>query len=655
MKKQHHSFVFHSRVLRLLLCSLLLLPLFTAGCGGLFEKKRLDAGIPPPTVAINPLDEARQAYLRGDYTRAATVALRLTSDKSLPRDQGVEANRILATAALRNNHPGVALTALDQWRILAPGVDNTREWQDAWAKSMRALPSSFDARTRAHAVYQDTARSIQIRSVAGVFLAVREWRDGGLGQSMVALENIYSSATNAQDKAMLERRLALELALAPASTSALAASAVTESNQRAFPYALILIDVLRRESNNPQAREAAVAALQQLAAHSSLVDASLFQGPPVESAIVIQGGAVVPASAGPVPGQPVVLALPLSGPHASVAKKIVDGARVACDELVASGNPVSLLVIDTEQPDWVGQIDALPRNAVVVGGPLRRDDYARAKAQGLTSRRILFTFLPALEAGDEGRTAWRFFSGAQDQVDALLAFTARLGINGYAVFYPEENFGRRMAALFEERARVAGAGNVILQSYQPGDPNNWMQATTDLLSQNKSGRAFRAIFFPDSWRNIDQIVPNFFYFNETRQVLLGTSLWEQGLSSGNFVSMQYYNLAVFPGSWNAAQPSAAGQRLQSGLARAGADAADYWSGIGYDFARLVAGLGMREGWTPDSVNAALQAADISWSIAPIRWNGGVATQQMYLFQPRPDRFAPVDEAEFRTAFDTAWR
>jgi hypothetical protein len=471
---------------------------------------------------------------------------------------------------------------------------------------------------------------------------------------MVALENIYVSAAGSQDKAMLERRLALELSLAPAATSALAASVVTESNGSSFPYSVILIDYLRRESNNPQAREAAQTALRQLSGQVSLADPSLLQGPPSESSIVIQGGAAAPAPAGPVPGQPVVLALPLSGQHASVAGKIVAGARVACDELSASGNQVSLFVIDTDQPDWVAQVDALPRNAVVVGGPLRRDDYTQAKSRGLTSRRVLFTFLPALEAGDEGHTAWRFFSGAQDQIDTLLAFTSRLGINGYAVFYPEENFGRRMATLFDERARASGA-NVVMQSYQPGDQNNWMQTASSLLGKNKSGRAFRAIFLPDSWRNMDQIVPNFFYHNETRQVLLGTSLWEQGLSGGNFVSMQYYNLALFPGSWNAAQLTPAGKRLQSGLAGAGAGAADYWAGIGYDFARLSAGLGVREGWTPDSVNAALQAANINWSIAPIQWNGGVATQQMYLFQPRANGFALLNEAEFRAAFEEAWR
>ena len=598
----------------------------------------------------------RRAYTGGDFGRAETGALRLTSDSSLTREQSVEANRILAAAALQNRHPSVALTALDQWRGLASGVDDTKEWQDAWAKAMRSL-SSHDARTRANTIYQDASRSAGMRSVAGVFLAVRQWQDGELGQSMVALENIYSAA-GAQDKAVLERRLALELSLAPTSASALAASAVTDGNKGAFPYCVVLIDTLHRASNNPQTGEAAQAALQALAGQSSLADPSLFQRPPGESSIVIQGAAAAPeptGPTGPVAGQPVVLVLPLSGQHAAVAGKIMAGAQVACNELSAGGSQVSLIVIDTDQPDWVAKIDALPKNATVIGGPLRRDDYARAKSQGLTSRRALFTFLPALESGDEGRTAWRFFSGAQDQIDTLLAFTSRMGVSGYAVFYPEENFGRRMAALFEERVRAAGGGNVVSQSYVPGDQNNWMQSASALLGQNKSGRAFRAIFLPDSWKNMDQIVPNFFYYNETRQVLLGTSLWEQGLSGGNFVSTQYYNLAVFPGSWDSAQPTPAGQKLQSGLAAAGKDAADYWAGIGYDFARLSAGLGVREGWTPDSVNAALQAANISWSIAPIHWSGGAATQRMPLFQPTAGGFALVNAAEFRAAFEEAWR
>ncbi|MDR0339349.1 MAG: ABC transporter substrate-binding protein [Desulfovibrio sp.] len=605
----------------------------------------------PPPARLSPLDQAKNAYVGGDFAKAEGMAMRLSQDGSLNADQGLEANRVLAASALKNNHPSVALTALDQWRKAAPGADDGKEWQDAFGRALRAL-SSHDARTRANEVYQDAGRSGLIRSIAGICLAVRQWQNGELGQTMAALENIHTSAAGDQEKAAIESRLALELHLADPSASALAFMAVTDANQGNFPYNIISIDKLRRATLNPATRDEAQAAFNVLAGRVVLAEPGLLQSPPGETEIGIRPGASTATTSpgGPAPGQPVVLALPLSGTYGPISAKIVAGARVACAE---TGSPLE--VIDTDQVGWVSKIDALPGNATVIGGPLRRDDYAKAKAQGLTSRRAVFAFLSLLDSGDEGRTAWRFFSSPEDQVDALLGFTSRLGINGYGVFYPEDNFGRRMASIFEARARAAGAGTVISQSYTPGSQNDWMASADILLSKNTSGSVFRAIFLPDSWKNMDVIVPNFFYQNETRQVLLGTNLWEQGLSAGGFVSMQYYGLAVFPGNWNPGNPSAAGKKLQSDLLGAGKNSADFWSGLGYDFARLSARLGVREGFNAESVNAALQAANIDWSIAPISWNAGVASQQMHLFSPTSDGFAPLNEAQFRAAFDDAWR
>lgn len=607
----------------------------------------------PPVSVSSPLDEARNAFVRGDFAKAETLALRLSSDSALAKADQVEANRILAAAALQNQHPSVALTALDQWQKLSPGADAAREWQDAWCKALRGL-SSHDARTRANAVYQDASRSALVRSIAGVCLAVRQWQDGGLGQSMEALENIYASAS-AKDKAMLEARLALELHLASPEASALAVTTVTEANKTQFPYTLILIDSLRRQSKKPDTREAAQATLNELAAKATLADPSLFHTLPVESSIAIKGGSGTAAPSGPVSGQPVVLALPQSGHYAAIAAKIIAGAQAACDEMSASGAQVSLQIIDTDHSDWLAKVESLPRNATVIGGPLRRDDYSKLKSRNLTSGRAVFAFLPGLESGDEGRIAWRFFSSAQDQVDTLLAFTGRLGIKGYGVLYPQENFGRRMSELFQERARAAGASTVVTESYEPGDQNNWMAAARNLLAANKSGSAFRAIFLPDSWKNMGVIVPNIFYYNETRQVLLGTSLWEQGLSGHSFVSTQYYGLAVFPGSWNAAHPTPAGAKLQARLQGSGKETADFWSGLGYDFARFSAGLGIREGWTANDVNNALQSVSLSWSIAPITWTNGLAQQRMHIFTPTANGFAPVNEQEFTKAFEQAWR
>ena len=642
-----------------LLCCLLLLSMAAAGCQkitlpgwGDSEPARTQ---PPPPPKLSPLDEARSTFARGDYTQAETLALRLVEGGTLSGPDGAEAGRILAASALRNNHPHVALTGLEHWRTAASGADSGKEWQDAWCKALRGL-SSHDARTRANTLYQDASRSLPARSVAGVVMAVRQWQDGELGQTMPALENIYATAANSKEKAAIEGRLALELSKAGQAASALAATAVTEENRDAFPYVIINIDQLRRRLQNPNTREEAQAALNDLKDRARLAAPSLVSGPPKEGDISISAPSDTTASLpATVSGQPVVLALPLSGQFAGISSKIVAGAQAACDELSTSGGKVSLVVIDTDKPDWIAQADALSAEAAVIGGPLRPADYNTAKSAGLTSRRAMLTFLPSLDTGDEGRVAWRFFSSASDQVDTLLQFTSRLGISSYGVFYPEEKFGQRMSSLFEERARAAGAQSVITGSYDPGSQTGWMTSAKNFLTSAKGSAAFKAIFLPDSWKNMDVIVPNFFYYNETRQVLMGTSLWERGLSGNSFVSAQYYGLAVFPGAWNPGQPNSAGQKLSSRLSSSGKGSPDFWAGLGYDFARLSARLGVTQGWTPEQVNSALAgASSLDWSLAPITWSGGRASQRMFLFTPKENGFAPVDEAAFKAAFDAAW-
>lgn len=631
-------------------CCMLVLLLLATGCGKTILTDRRPVDKPAPAVELSPLDQAKNAFASGDYTLAETISLKLVEGGKLKGADSAEAGRVLAAAALQNKHPSVALTGLEHWRKAAKGVDEGREWQDAWCKALRYL-SSHDARTRANQVYQDSSRSALVRSVAGVSMAVRQWQDGELGQTMAALENIYTSASGNKEKAIIEGRLALELDKAQTKAAKLAASVVTAENQSRFPYAVIRIDQLRREAQNPEAREAARAALSELRQKATLADSSLFDGPPKETSLSVSAATAGAASVA-VTGRPVVLALPMSGQYSSISAKIVEGAKIACAELSTSGKKVTLKIIDTGKPDWAAQIDALPADVTIVGGPLRRADYSIAKSKGLTSRRVFLTFLPGLEGGDEGQVAWRFFSSAKDQVDALLQFTSRLGVSSYAVFYPQENFGQRMAELFESRAKSAGANNVIAASYEPGKKSGWTVAVNDLLAANKGNPPFKAIFLPDSWKNMDVIVPNFFYYKETRQVLLGTSLWEQGLSGGSFVSGQYYNFAVFPGAWNNEHPSSAAQKLQSKLA----SSATFWSGLGYDFARMVARMNINTGWTPDVVNSQLaSASSMDWSVAPISWSRGIAAQKLFLFTPKGKGFELVDEAAFRSAFEEAWK
>jgi hypothetical protein len=594
-----------------------------------------------PTKVLSPLDEARTAYAAGNYNRAEAVALRLVEGKSLTGIDTVEAGRILAASALNNHHPNVALTGLEHWRAAGKNADAGLEWQEAWCKALRAL-SSFEARTKANDLYKDAERPLIARCVAGAYMAVRQWQDGELGQTMPALENIYRSLDNDNDRKVIENRLALELGRAGPKASELAAGAVTEANSHTFPYNVVLIDKLRRQPDSPERK----AALDEMRALGHLANPALVEGPPREGDIHISPvGSVIEATG----GRPVVVLLPMSGQYAGIAGKIAAGARVAC------GAATPLRIIDTDKPGWVAQVEALPPAAAVIGGPIRRADYTRAKSSGLLSRRVFLTFLASLDSGDEGRTAWRFFPSARDQVDALIAFAGRLGISGFGVFYPDETFGRRMSSLFAERANAAGAKDIRLESYAPDQEEGWMTAAKNFLTGSKGVAPFRAIFLPDSWKNMDVIVPNFFYYNETRHLLMGTSLWEQGLSGNPHVSMQYYKLAVFPGLWNSAQPGPSGQRLKLALEQEGKQA-DFWSGLGYDFARLSSRMDIGQGWNPRGVNNSLVGASgMDWSIAPISWSAGIATEAMFLFTPSERGFAPINEAEFAAAYAEAWK
>lgn len=133
-------------------------------------------------------------------------------------------------------------------------------------------------------------------------------------------------------------------------------------------------------------------------------------------------------------------------------------------------------------------------------------------------------------------------------------------------------------------------------------------------------------------------------------VFLGSALWEQGLSSSKDVETRYFNLAVFPGSWNPFTPTTAAANLTKTLDESGLGKPDLWVGLGYDFVRFASLLGSpEEAVSADDMNQRIQTAQaMDWSIAPIHWTPeGRASQKMFLFTPSSAGFEPLDPASFR--------
>lgn len=429
---------------------------------------------------------------------------------------------------------------------------------------------------------------------------------------------------------------------------------------------------------NVVARDAALSTEQRALAWERVAQAALFSGnrQGAENALkfwkdLVPGAENSPAwldvqgklSGAGGTGQPsfssgcVALALPLSGAYGPFGNKIAAGATAAQGELSKSGMMMDVRMINTESPDWLDKLAQLPPQCVMVGGPLRADRYTAMKSRSIQQSRAVFAFLPSLEGSDEGTVAWRFFASPQDQINAVLKFTRSLGISSYGVLAPTDTYGQRMTDLFLKAVRANGSAAKVA-TYSSGDTSSWGEVMRGFVGGTMRGKTpvptstFQAAFIPDSWKNLELLVPFLFYQGEDRLVLMGTSLWEQGLSNRSSVNVANLDLAIFPGAWNPASPSPAAGALVRAMAESGKGIPDFWEGIGYDFVRMASVMNLQTPWTPAQVNRRLASAqNMEWSMAPMSWANGKAAQALFVFRPVQSGFELADPAAFKARYN----
>ena len=352
----------------------------------------------------------------------------------------------------------------------------------------------------------------------------------------------------------------------------------------------------------------------------------------------------------------VTFVLPTTGDYSPFGNKIIRGAQIAQTELQRAGAQIDLRIINSESPSWLQELQQLPPQCVSVGGPLRHDRYVQMKNAGVTSSRAVFAFTPSLDGADEGAVAWRFFSSPEDQIQAVLGFTASLGINSYGLLSPSDAYGQRMGNMFTSAVRSKG-GTVKVASYDPHASATWNDVMKSFIGSYMRGKVpvpsttFQAAFIPDSWENLELIVPFLFYQGEDRLVLMGTNLWEQGLANKSSVNVANLDLAIFPGAWNASSPNASAAALISALA-ADNDVPEFWEGTGYDFIKFASLLNLQKPSSPLEINRRISTAQrMEWAMAPISWTNGKASQKLFIFHPTNTGFELVNPAEFKARLD----
>lgn len=343
----------------------------------------------------------------------------------------------------------------------------------------------------------------------------------------------------------------------------------------------------------------------------------------------------------------IVLALPADGPYAPFAQKIKKGAGFAKEELAIRGINLTLETVNTQSPDWIKSLDALPQVCAVVGGPLQNKAYVQARKAGALERRVFFSFVPTIQEEDEGKRAWRFFPSPQDQIDTLVKFVAdELNIHTFASFFPQDAYGPRMTDLLEKKL---SARHIPLQkaSYNPAAPGSWSGAIKPLINPVYAGSrkiplpqtAFEALFLPDSWKRMDMITTSLMYNGEDRLALLGTTLWEQGLAGKQVPKVQRYALAIFPGAY---RKDKAPKKIQE-------QGDDFWVALGYDFINFAVNTGITSRLESADINARSASATSSIrAMAPITWDSsGHAHQNLYLFQIGPHGAIPLNADQYK--------
>jgi hypothetical protein len=632
------------------------------GCG---KKVIVTPQASPSKGAEQQLSEqALAAYNSGDYTAASSLYDRILQKQNLTRAQKRSAWRYYALSTIKSGRATLGLQALDKWESNQPGVIDSTEWQDMWMMAVKQLPA-HKSLAILESTYAKTSNPWGLRANAALLLAGVEWRKGNTGAALTSLEDLYAKAPSKKYKAALERSLFAELNAIDAQLLATISGFLTPENEITYPYSLVLLEKARRAAGDEQNWPSAWAAIERLRSLGKLADPTIIDA--VLAPLKKEFGE---------PTHGIALTLPLTGPYGSIGWKIVRGAGIAHWQLTNNGYNFALKVINTESATWEQELAALPKGFTIVGGPLRKDVFRKIYDKDLTEKHAFFTFLSSLPAGTEGEDAWRFFSSPKDQIQTLLNFAQfNLGINNFAALYPDENYGKHMSQLFVERASQQTEYPVLTASYTPNQPQGWSKDVKKLLVQsdqenqelhaadgsftNASSQeqykdlpykpAFQAVFLPDSWKNMESIIPHFFFHQEDRAVFLGPTLWEQGLSAGRKLESRYFKLAIFPGIWNPFTPTNASKQLVQAMDDAGLGKPDAWVGLGYDFIRLAAGMGsMPADWDDDTVNEELASAQsMDWSIAPISWDAdGLASENLFLFRPSRNGFVPINPESF---------
>ena len=611
---------------------LTILPLFLClACG----KKVFIPVTPHPGIpTMLPSDvrqQAERAWQAGDYRASQRLYARLANDPTVPSPQRAFIWQRLTLSAIQTKDMAQAAAALTTWTQLEPEARTTGIWNIAQATVLKDREGNPAFEHFLTAILEDQNLPLETKTEAATALILHYREQNNEISALHVYRALYSLTPTTGKKKALETRLQKELQSLPLQDLATAVDSTTLGAMTTFPKNVLIAVYDIRQLNQDDTLWGQV--WQDL--HALLEKgewAGTFPFAKELNELTKKYGH---------PTRHIALLIPLQGPYKSIGWRIARGVGAAQWSLSRQGMELNVTLINAANPSWVQEVNNLPSTCQIIGGPLQKTTWETATANGLDKQRAFLTFMPSLN--NEGRQAWRFFGSPRDQVRTVISAAVANNISRFAILYPQEPYGTKMAQYFWEEATQQGGEIMAMSSYTPKQPTLWGKKIASFLKAENLKKGdlnpepdFKAVFLPDSMDNAQLIVPQFFFYNENRLMFLGTQLWGQETERLKHLETRYFDLAVFPGAWWKDNPAPSVTALKAILQDNGQKEADFWVALGYDFTRFAARMVVPSRTTSNTaMNTSLAAPQaFDWAMAPITWDKeGLASQHYFTFQP----------------------
>ena len=275
--------------------------------------------------------------------------------------------------------------------------------------------------------------------------------------------------------------------------------------------------------------------------------------------------------------------LPLSGPFAMYGEEILNGIQLGLG--LAGDAELELVIRDTgaRKADTESSLRELAVDEKVIAamGPLASKTAAVAAEKSQALGVPLITFSQKEGLAQIGDMVFRNFLVPSREVSRLLETAIRrMGIQRFAVLYPDNSYGSYFMNLFWDRVERMGGAVTAVESYDPGQTTDFADQIRkmtgryyprpDSLEEVLKERMpadrvewelspeepepivdFEAIFIPDTVERVALIAPQLVYYDVGDQLLLGTSLWHSPKLlelAGDYVQEALFPVGFFPGS-----------------------------------------------------------------------------------------------------------